>query len=198
MITWVESIAEWDRRLPVVLIAHASVNRYALARGLVAAALAVPAQDVRLETVKDQPPKVADPVDSGLRLSLASRGPWAAIALAAGPVGVDVEVESEAGEIPWNVLHPRETALLVDEDGMAKARAFARLWSLKEAYLKALGVGLSREPASFAVRFIDAQAAAVEDPCAPLGRVHARTVWRETDGMRAAVSAILIGGTGQG
>ena len=193
MITWTESIAEWDRHLPVVLVAPRATaeERYALARGLVAVALAVPAHEVRFETARNRPPKVTHPSNSGLCLSMASRGSWEAIALAACPIGVDVEV-ADAGEIPWNVLHRHEAALLAREDGTARARAFARLWSLKEAYLKALGLGLSREPESFAVLFIDAQAAVVEDPSAPQSSVHARTAWREIDGVQAAISAVLL------
>ena len=81
--------------------------------------------------------------------------------------------------------------------GSERASGFARLWSLKEAYLKALGTGLSREPSSFAVCFRDHETAAIEDPLEPAVIVAARTTWREAGGSPFAISAVLLGGDGR-
>ncbi|MFF7678296.1 4'-phosphopantetheinyl transferase family protein [Actinacidiphila glaucinigra] len=70
------------------------------------------------------------------------------LAFAASPVGVDVEAlpGQEAVDGVWRSLHPAE----VDELGVLppveRREAFARAWARKEAYLKGLGTGLSRDP----------------------------------------------------
>ncbi|MEL6427719.1 MAG: 4'-phosphopantetheinyl transferase superfamily protein [Planctomycetota bacterium] len=60
------------------------------------------------------------------------------------PVGVDIErvrTDAVARELEARVLHPDELARLRDDDG--PARAFFRIWALKEAYIKATGEGLA-------------------------------------------------------
>ena len=70
--------------------------------------------------------------------------------------------------------------------------AFTRLWSLKEAYVKALGVGLEREPASFAVHFADGEAASIQDPETRSVVADARTTWRALNGVWLAISTIVL------
>ncbi|WP_256096959.1 4'-phosphopantetheinyl transferase family protein [Streptomyces agglomeratus] len=84
--------------------------------------------------------------DGPVHFSLSHSGSVALIACAAVPVGVDVEalprpevVREIAGE-----LHPRETAELSALPEAGRPAAFARGWARKEAYLKGLGIGLSR------------------------------------------------------
>ncbi|MGA5873684.1 4'-phosphopantetheinyl transferase family protein [Streptomyces cinereoruber] len=88
--------------------------------------------------------------DGRLHFSLSHCEGLSLIAVAAGPVGVDIErvppphLVTEAAE----VLHPAEAAELA---ALAEARvpdAFARVWTRKEAYLKGLGVGLGADPAA--------------------------------------------------
>ena len=85
------------------------------------------------------------------------------IALADGPVGVDVELRREgdwiglaerffeAGEMSWLQSLPHD----VQADG------FFRLWTMKEAYLKGLGIGLTRALDGFSVPPAGGQ---VDDP----------------------------------
>jgi 4'-phosphopantetheinyl transferase len=71
-------------------------------------------------------------------------------------VGVDVEPQGRAGEIlsvADRVFAPRELAeLRALPDAMARDRALS-LWTLKEAYIKARGLGLSLPLAEFAFTF---------------------------------------------
>ncbi|WP_293862245.1 4'-phosphopantetheinyl transferase superfamily protein [uncultured Alsobacter sp.] len=114
-------------------------------------------------------PRLAAPHD-GLHLSVSHGETVEAVAVAAAPVGVDVEESCPAdfaGVAPV-VMHEDELALFrrLDED---EARlAFRRLWTRKEAVLKAAGLGFSRDPRSFAVGI-----AAAAGPVSLDGRVYA-------------------------
>jgi len=113
------------------------------------------------------------------------------VAVAGAPIGVDVEEIDPEGEVPWNALHRTEAELLKPLRGEAQARAFARLWSVKEAYVKALRAGL-READSFAVRLREDGTALIDDPLGP-GRVaEVRTIWRNAGPAHAAVSAVVL------
>jgi phosphopantetheinyl transferase len=194
MVTWVDNLSEWNRTLPAVLImvGAGAGERSTAATTLVARALGVPAAAVAIERPKDHRPTIAEPKASGLHLSAATRGRASAVAVARSPIGVDVELVDTAGEIPWNVLHEDESALLRRLQGGERAAAFARLWSLKEAYLKALGLGLSREPSSFAVAFAGPDTGRVSDPAHAPRSVRAQTTWRSAAGVPAAVSAVVL------
>ena len=75
-------------------------------------------------------------------------GDWVLHAFnSAGPIGVDVErLRPELGDIDQfhSVISADELALLHALPASQRARAFATLWVRKEAYVKALGEGLSR------------------------------------------------------
>ena len=146
-------------------------------RELAARALGVEADAVRIAHRDGLPPRLVAPAGRGLHLSSASRGGWVALAVAPGPVGVDIEAVEDRAEIPYGVLHPDEAADLRGRPGGERPRAFARLWTVKEAYLKALGTGLSRDPASFRVIMIDPRAACVADPVITGLEARAETRW---------------------
>ncbi|MET9730685.1 4'-phosphopantetheinyl transferase superfamily protein [Streptomyces sp. NPDC006458] len=76
--------------------------------------------------------------------SLSHGGDWVLIAMAAHPVGVDVEPYPAAADVPGltSVLHPRERREIAE--GAFAPAVFARIWARKEAYLKGLGTGLGR------------------------------------------------------
>ena len=74
-------------------------------------------------------------------LVLSSASPW---------IGVDVEVENRAvaiDELAAMVCAPSERAWLDSIDPGDRRAAFFASWTLKEAYLKAIGLGLQRDPA---------------------------------------------------
>jgi phosphopantetheinyl transferase len=97
-------------------------------------------------------------------VSLASRGEVVAMGISDRPVGVDVEVIQPAPPEPaWNILHPREREFLARQPPRDQSESFLALWCVKEAYLKAIGLGLRREPAAIAVSLEDRERLNIED-----------------------------------
>jgi 4'-phosphopantetheinyl transferase len=93
------------------------------------------------------------PSPAGLHFNVSHSGDWAMIALARDPVGVDVEDHRRSSDLGLLARHsfaPDELDLpdLTTPDGR---RAFFHVWSRKEAYIKALGMGLSLDLSCFAV-----------------------------------------------
>lgn len=90
----------------------------------------------------------------GLQFNLSHSHELAVYAFAALPVGVDVEhlrpVE-DALDIAARFFSPREVADLRALGEDRRARAFFACWTRKEAYIKALGQGLSLPLDSFSV-----------------------------------------------
>jgi 4'-phosphopantetheinyl transferase len=76
------------------------------------------------------------------------------IALARGPVGVDIEFlgrEADFHLVAKGVLTAAEQAALSQRAGAEQARLFYRLWTQKEALIKATGRGFACPPRGFAV-----------------------------------------------
>lgn len=84
-----------------------------------------------------------------LHFNMSHAGDLVLFAVGGAPIGADVE-RFQAPETVAQVtasLHPRERAELAGLPASARPEAFARCWTRKEAYLKGLGTGLSRDPA---------------------------------------------------
>ncbi|MET9693843.1 4'-phosphopantetheinyl transferase superfamily protein [Streptomyces sp. NPDC006514] len=82
----------------------------------------------------------------GVHFSLSHSGDLAYFALAAVPVGVDIEETPDADAVAdvLESLHPVESAELTALAAPRRPGALARLWCRKEACLKAAGTGLAR------------------------------------------------------
>ncbi len=83
----------------------------------------------------------------GIEFNVSHSGDRAFIAVVRGrTVGGDIEVRRDvpdADAIARRFFNEREAAWIRDSDGTAKSDAFLRLWTRKEAYVKAVGGGLS-------------------------------------------------------
>ncbi|WP_434598877.1 4'-phosphopantetheinyl transferase family protein [Streptomyces sp. A5-4] len=92
-------------------------------------------------------PAVATP-DPPLHFSLSHGGGMVLVAVASSTVGVDVEQtpRPDTVEMCTPSLHPDERTELAAIQPAERREAFGRIWTRKEAYLKGLGTGLSREP----------------------------------------------------
>ncbi|WP_431041483.1 4'-phosphopantetheinyl transferase family protein [Streptomyces sp. P1-3] len=85
-----------------------------------------------------------------LHFNMSHAGDLVLFAFAGAPVGADVEQVQPvavADQVAAS-LHPRERAELAGLPAADRPAAFARCWTRKEAYLKGLGTGLSRDPAA--------------------------------------------------
>lgn len=124
-------------------------------RRILARAIGVAPEAIVFGAGKDGKPCIASPADTSLEFSYSDSGDLALVALSPGvPVGVDVERMREQPTL----LQVAERMFAREEAGAIAALppderigAFYRVWTRKEAYLKALGVGLTYGLGRFAV-----------------------------------------------
>lgn len=126
--------------------------QYLATRGLVRTTLSRyaprPPQDWRFDTNPFGRPLIeAGQCDGRLFFSLSHTGGLAVCAVAATPeIGVDVERWDRAADplaLAPSVLAPEETTRLIEARPEERARLFLTAWTLKEAYVKARGMGLA-------------------------------------------------------
>lgn len=128
--------------------------RRALLRHFLAALLGCAAREVVIGAdPSGAPTLVAPKQNAAFFFSVSGRGPFAAFAAATTPIGVDLEILAPPDDLPNAMLHESEKTWLGGLDAGARHKAFLEIWTLKEAYLKALRLGLSREPSEIAVAF---------------------------------------------
>jgi 4'-phosphopantetheinyl transferase len=133
-------------RLRVAAARSRFVVGRAFLRDVLARYLAIPPAAVTLAYGPKGKPALASP-EAPLRFNLSHSHDVAVCAVAARrELGVDVERVREvaADRIAARYFSPRERALVGALEGAAAGRAFFRLWTCKEAYLKAVGTGVSR------------------------------------------------------
>lgn len=153
---------------PADLVERSRLRR-GVAHSMLARQLGLAADAVTIGHDERGRPVLERPQDAGLHLSLATRAGFVAVCLANNAVGIDVERVDPDGALPLAVLHRDEQAALARMSPEARPVAFARLWSAKEAYVKALGTGFARPPESFAVTLLPGDCFSVADPA--LGRI---------------------------
>jgi 4'-phosphopantetheinyl transferase len=119
-------------------------------------------------------PTLAPPFDaSGLDFNLAHTPGLVALAITRGAsVGIDVEIHDKKVplEVARRYFSPVEVEALEALPALARPRRFLRLWTLKEAYLKATGTGLAGGLDSMTFHIDDAGACAFERAADPEAR----------------------------
>jgi 4'-phosphopantetheinyl transferase len=127
-------------------------RRFIAARGvlreLLGRCLGAPPEALRFAYAEHGKPRLVGVGAETLRFNLAHSGGLALYAVAAGrDVGVDVEcVRATLGamRIAERFFAPAEIAWLREQPEAARQTAFFRLWTCKEAFLKATGEGVTR------------------------------------------------------
>ncbi|XOZ34513.1 4'-phosphopantetheinyl transferase family protein [Halomonadaceae bacterium KBTZ08] len=92
--------------------------------------------------------------------NLSHSSPFIAVAIAGDEVGVDIEANRELDDferLANATLLPREQRWLSHQDDIE--RAFFRLWTMKEAILKAAATGFAVHPTQIECRELDAPSA---------------------------------------
>ena len=87
-----------------------------------------------------------------LHFNLSHSGSVALCAIADREVGVDIEQVKHHGDIERVARHffsRTEAETVCSLSGIDRTRCFFRTWVRKEAYIKATGEGLARDPATF-------------------------------------------------
>ena len=86
--------------------------------------------------------------------NIAHSGSWIVCGAGQGRLGVDVEKIDEADDgFAKRYFAPQETELLRSLEAASRKRLFYSIWTLKESYIKALGMGLAMSLEGFSMRF---------------------------------------------
>lgn len=129
-----------------------------LARLVLSRELACSPESLRFERTEYGRPELRSPEAPTLRFNLTNTRRLVACVLARGrEVGIDAEPRDRhpsIEEVASRVFVPRERAgLAACATVEARAERALRLWTLKEAYMKARGLGFSLPPQSFEIGF---------------------------------------------
>ncbi len=134
-------------------------------RMILGQAIQRPPREVPLTLSENGKPLLAPPYDS-LHFNLSHCSDLAVVALStAGPVGIDLESLDRAQDLiecATTFCHPLEISELPSETG-ARAAQLLRIWTAKEALLKALGSGLSHPPERVRICFRPTRSTAWSD-----------------------------------
>ncbi len=165
-------------RLPQETVGHIREqrNRKDISRSLAAYSLlfqfldslGIDPGDVLLKNGPHGKPELQKP--EGVFFNCSHSGEWAICGVSRYPVGVDMEeISFPIDDSVYVYLHPKEREYLESYPKELRNEKFIGLWTYKEAYLKALGCGLLRDPASFAIVSSCQGKMRVEDPSCPHG-----------------------------
>lgn len=153
---WVEHYRQWLCPAEAARLermrGRAQRHRFLLARALLrwllANHLGLTPADVPLRTTPEGKPFVQTPDEAPNRwpFSLSHSGQWVAVALTGeGRIGVDLEQPQRVRamlEMANRYFHPTEARRLTVQPEPERTVMFYRLWTQKEAYLKACGLGV--------------------------------------------------------
>lgn len=85
-----------------------------------------------------------------IHFSISHSSHFVACAMADCEIGIDIQHLVKANEpLMRRVLSDDEMEMVMDRQGEERQMLFARLWALKEAYLKAVGTGITDDFPSF-------------------------------------------------
>lgn len=130
------------------IFAHASL------RSILSGYTRIAARDLRFVDSKQGKPRLAQSA-TDFRFNMSHASNWALVGVTRGrEIGVDIEAirqDVEFDKLAERFFSQQEREALRSFSPEHKARAFFRCWTCKEAFLKAQGVGLSRNLDSFDV-----------------------------------------------
>ncbi len=135
-------------------------------RNILAHELEMAAEDVPIVIDLMGKPMLATPWQD-LHFNLSHCDGLAVVALSRdAPVGIDIECETRAADLPeceTSFCHPAELASLPSK-ASDRAIALLDIWTAKEALLKAVGTGLTTAPEKLRIDFTAKPYGAIADP----------------------------------
>jgi 4'-phosphopantetheinyl transferase len=142
-------------RFATPLLTHRCLVRRWMRRSVLGRYLTIPPERIAYAAGRYGRPQLADG-GSGLHFSATDSGDLALMAVAVDAVvGIDLELPrdiADRSDIVRRWFHPSErTQVFAKPTDAEQADVFFRLWTLKEAFVKALGLGLQLPFDSFAV-----------------------------------------------
>ncbi len=190
------ALSEGDRaqaqRLRDPLKGRRLLARRSVTRTVLASALGIDPQVVAIErtcptcgSTEHGRPYVPE---SNILFSVSSSGRLAVVALSVDPVGVDIELDDGGIRPQPQSLSPPERRALAELPPGRRSAAFLRLWTAKEAVLKAGNRSLADDPAT-----VDVGAVLTSDstPVSDNGQIwHVRHSTAQLDNGRRAVLAV--------
>ncbi len=91
---------------------------------------------------------------SGIEFNLSHSGHYVAFACSDRPVGIDIEEVGSNMDLSKTVMTPREYDDFIGAVSEGdREDVFARMWTAKESYMKALGLGFRLPPETFRVLY---------------------------------------------
>jgi 4'-phosphopantetheinyl transferase len=177
-------------------------TRFGLARAFmrrtIGRYLQIPAEAVALDVRPDGKPEVRGVgAQSSLCFNLSHSGDLALMAVSkTQPVGIDVEVIRELPRLEGLIkrcLTPEEQVSQDRLTGEERLLGFLRLWTRKEAILKGLGSGLSKDPARTSVLRTDHPEFLPEEGEAPEASLSGWTI-RDLSPAEGYVGALAVKG----
>jgi 4'-phosphopantetheinyl transferase len=140
------------------------LRNHAMMRVLLSAQWAMHPRELALTRDSGGKPRFADPIDRHFNLSHSDA--FGALAVSRAPVGIDIECPRHIDyrRLAYRLFPNEARWLSAQPDAIADNLTFARLWTAKESYLKALGCGLRKPLNSFTLQ-IDAHGRAYGLAC---------------------------------
>ena len=121
------------------------LSKYAISK-----AFGIPEDEILFEKNKYGKPHVVG--RSGVHYNISHSGEYVVCAVGESPVGIDVqEIKDGSLDIADRFFSGEEKAELATKEGDARRKLFYDIWSLKEAYIKCIGMGLSKPLDEFGV-----------------------------------------------
>lgn len=144
------------------------IAAHGLLRSVLAEILRFDAGDIRFCVDALGKPRLAPEHNSDVTFSLSHTRGGVAVAAAHGrAVGIDMEsceTERDFEALAKRYFAPREAEQVLTRDGDARKERFLRLWTLKESYLKARGIGIRIALDSFSFEVDDDERVHFEAP----------------------------------
>ena len=138
------------------------IQRRAILRRILGQYLDHPPAELELTTNAFGKPQISEAHSSELQFSLTHSGDWLAIAITRNqPVGIDLEIIRENVDcvgLAENFFAPEDITAICSQSDENQIRAkFFEIWTAKEAYIKAIGTGLSIPLDKFYIDLITAE-----------------------------------------